>query len=106
MNIIRVSPERMLAIKNGQKTATLREGIRDYKLGLGTILNSEDEKDKIDIVITRLELITFGKLNVRIVKEECYQSLKDLRTTLMSIYPDITEESLMTSVSFEVIRKD
>ncbi len=101
-NIIFISDTRMKQIKGGVKTATLREGIRNYSLGPAIIINDSDEKDNLSVVIWKIECLPFGKMTEQLCKEQGYSSLDEMKKTLLEIYPNLREDSFVTNIVFSV----
>lgn len=102
-NIILMNEVRMAPIKSGQKIATLREGTPQYELGPAVIINAQNEADKVNVVISRVEVVEFGKLTDKICQEEGYSSISEMRQTMLGIYPHLNDNSLVSHVVFSLV---
>lgn len=104
--MIKLLPGLMQKVKDGEKSSTIRRGIKDYKLGFN-ILVSNNPKVKIDnvpIIITRLEIIDVQRISSEIANLEGYKSVKELISRLEDIYGTLSPDEPLTFVEFEVIR--
>lgn len=102
MSVIQLHPTRFIQVKNKEKTATLRDGVRDYKLGSASLVNSENNRDCVQIEITTLKLIKLKDLDSNMLKRQGYASLDEARKTIKSVYPEFTEDSILTHIEFDV----
>jgi hypothetical protein len=93
-------------IYSGEKKITIREGMRDYKAGQKVVLCKCGNED--DIGWARMATITevsMGKLkNVDIedLNADGMEDLEDAVQCLRDFYPDITEESPVTVIRWEL----
>lgn len=103
-NSLELKTERFNQVKSGKKTATLRDGKVNCQCGPGEIVDSSDKNNKVKINITKVSTVTFGKLNESHLKENNYSSVKEMKNTLKSVYPHLTEDSEVTNVVFSVVK--
>ncbi len=87
---------------NGEKTLTVREGIRVTPETIPVI--SENLGRKLSITRTGLELLEFGKLNLEHAKAEGFKAVQELRTDLLKYYPHLNEDNIVTIIRFVVKR--
>lgn len=102
MSVIQIQPFRLAQVKSKEKTATLRDGLRDYKLGPATLVNSNNNRDVVHIEITTLKLIKLNDIDETMLKRQGYETIEDLRKSLKSVYPELTDESVLTHIEFDV----
>lgn len=94
----------MNLVREGKKKATTRLGIKEWTLGSNTLVNSKDPDDKIEIIVTGLELATkqYVASSQRIAALENYEEPSELIKKLEEIYGEIDDSEDFTVAHFKV----
>lgn len=102
--MIKLQPELMTLVREGKKKATTRLGIKEWTLGSNTLVNSQDPSDKIEIIVTGLELATkqYVATSQRIACLENYEHPSELIQKLEEIYGSLDEDEDFTVAHFKV----
>jgi len=97
-----------LSVK-GLKTATTRMGVRNYAIGYGVIHTPDNPKvSKLvidnfrEITITSVTHKTADNLTDEDARKEGYTNRHVLYEVLMSFYPDLTPDSIITIVEYRI----
>lgn len=103
-------------IINGDKKITIREGIRDYKPGQRVVLcycPTIQREEVLDIgvqygwaVMARITEVSISALrnaDIQDLKDDGMESVEDAVNCLQDFYPDITEDSPVTVIRWELI---
>jgi hypothetical protein len=101
-NVIKLDASMMDSVRSKLKTATLRKGLRNYITGAGALVNSSNHNDIIFITITKIKTLKLSEITSDIVQEEGFSSIEELRADMLRFYPDLTAESELTYVQFEL----
>jgi len=103
--MIKLNPELMQLTREGKKKATSRLGIKEYTLGSNTLVNAENPEDKIEIIVTGLELVTKRHMacSQRVARLENYDEPQDLVDKLEQIYGKLEDEDEFTVVHFKTV---
>lgn len=101
---IKLKPELMQLVRDGKKSATTRLGIKELTLGSNTLVNSEYPDDRIEVIVTGLELATkrYIASSQRIASLENYEHPQELVNALESIYGKIEDDDDFTIVHFKI----
>jgi hypothetical protein len=84
-------------VLSGNKTSTVRLGIRKYPLGPALIVC---RNQSISIEITELEFTKVGRLDESVAKSEGYESTSELLRALKRFYPKAENDHDITVVRF------
>lgn len=87
---------------SGEKTTTVREGIRSYPPGFYNAFNNNKTKCVL-IKVTKTEITKFGSLDEMRAATDGFDSAVQLKGELIKYYPHLTDDSPMTIVFFEVV---
>lgn len=101
MQQIKIDTKYVPLVLNGTKIQTIRFGRREYKLGPAVLV--ADSK-QIPVNITNVDFISSDRLDVYDAKADGFNTLNELKSALLLHYPEITDQSLITVVSFERTR--
>ena len=88
-------------LASGQKTTTVREGIRTYPPGFYNAFNNNKTKCVL-IKVTKTEITKYGLLDDTRAATDGFDSASQLKEELLKYYPFLTDVSPMTTVFFEV----
>ena len=89
-------------LASGEKTTTVREGIRSYPPGFYNAFNNTKTKCVL-IKVTKTEIKKYGLLDDTRATTDGFDSAGQLKKELLKYYPYLTDDSLMTTVFFEVV---
>lgn len=92
--------ERFVQVKDGQKTATLRNGKVNCRLGSNVVIDSET-KNTISVEVTSVSVCKMKDLTPEMLKKNNYKSYADAKKVMSSLYPDFTDDSVITCVEFK-----
>ena len=95
------SEDFMEKIISGEKKATLRLGIKDYKPGEKVIIRCGN-KVIGRAIIKDVKIKTFEELNYVDIMMDGYESKEDLRKKLEEFYGKFDENALFTQIIFEL----
>lgn len=88
------------------KKITIREGMRDYKAGQKVVLckcgNEEDVGWARMATITEVSMCALRDVDIEDLNDDGMKDLDDAVQCLRDFYPDITEESLVTIIRWEL----
>lgn len=98
--IIDIEDRYIPLIKSGNKTTSIRKGIRFYPKGKSVFLG---KKEEIEIDITTIEYKSFDKFKLIDAKHDGFENLNDLWKALISYYSDLTKEEILTIIKFKCI---
>jgi len=101
METILIRPELLQLVREKIKTTTCRNGIRNYPCGK-TILKSNASEDYSYINITGLIYYKFKDITDEIAKGDGFKNRENLIAVMRDIYGEITDDSDITIVSFEL----
>lgn len=102
MEQILIREELLTLVINREKTTTCRKGIRNYPLG-ATILKSNSSENQTLINILDMKYIKLKDVTDEIVKSDGFQDKSNLFKVMQEIYEDITDETDITIVYFELM---
>ena len=86
-------------IESGQKTTTVRNGIRNYRIGWCDALDP-DGNLRTRINVNGIAVCKFGELTDDIAHTDGFFDVVELKNELLSFYPDLTNDSPVTVVHF------
>jgi len=95
---LRLFPEFISEVRRGNKTATIRPGIKQFEPGL-LVLRSDKEMMTVRIVETVHK--KFSELTNDDARREGMTDADVLRKSLMCIYPRLNSKSMLTIIRFE-----
>ncbi len=101
MRYLNFSADFMEKIRKGEKRATLRLGIKDYKPGEKVIIRCGDKELGI-AEIYEVNIKKFKDLDEMDVLMDGYLSKEDLKRDLERFYGKISEEDVFTQIIFEL----
>lgn len=102
MKQIKLRPELLELVKQGVKTRTFREGVRDYTLGICELVNNQEGSDKVIIEITGLKLMRLKDVSPDML-DSSYKDLSHFQDNMKSIYPGIVGNTVITVVEFKEV---
>ncbi len=91
----------MEKIKGGEKRATLRLGIKDYKEGERVIVRCGTTILGVG-VITKVSFKRFSELKEEDAKIDGFDNLDDLRKALNKFYGEFSDDAIFTQLFFEM----
>lgn len=94
---IRLAADLVPLVLSGEKTSTVRLGIREYPLGPARFVSGALS---IPIEITEVEFTQVARLDRRGAKSEGYGSLSELLSAVRRFYPGIAMDDDITVVRF------
>lgn len=101
MRCLNFSEDFMEKIKSGEKVATLRLGIKDYRVGEKVIIKCGDK----EIGVAEIQEVNFKKFKdleyVDIILDG-YKSKEKLKKDLKKFYGEFKEEDIFTQIIFEL----
>ena len=104
MQNIKFAPDLFKLVKEGRKTSTVRNGVRNYTIGpVQFVTDPPDKNDRVRIrlrFITKVELKTLKELTVEDAMNEYCHNVEQLIDRLKQIYPEINDDSEVTVVTF------
>lgn len=92
----------MPMLVSGEKTTTVREGIRSYPPGFYNAFNNNKTKCVL-IRVTKTEITKYGLLDDTRAATDGFNSTDQLKEELLKYYPYLTDDSPMTTIFFEVV---
>jgi len=101
MKYLNFSEDFMEKIRNGEKKATLRLGIKDYKPGEEVIIRCGDHIIGKGI-IKEVRIKTFREITYVDVMMDGYENKDDLRKKLEEFYGKFKDDTLFTQIIFEL----
>lgn len=102
---IKIKKSRLEMIRKGVKTATLRDGHRNYEVNRETsIVNSENPLDSVQVTINKLVYLKYSQIDLAVAKKQGYDTVEAFLTSLKDVYPNLTADSEVTHVEFSVIK--
>lgn len=105
-NILKIHSKLVESILNQTKTATIRQGFRDYQPGPGLFIVDGTESTQLKINILRVDWLKIKNISQEMLKLEGYPNLKDLIHALSQYYPNINMESDVTFVEFALLESN
>ena len=93
------------AVLNGEKTITIREGWRDYKVSEKVVLchcNTDDGWATMG-KLTHVKLCKLGEVPIADLNDDGMATLEDAVAALGQFYEGMNEESLVTVLKWELI---
>jgi hypothetical protein len=98
--LMKLSQHLMADVEAGRKTSTIRSGVRtEYKLGTAVFMAG---KTQLKVFVWRLSIARFEKLTEAHARRENYNTVEELHSALLGFYPDLTLDSLLTVVDFQL----
>ncbi len=88
-------------ILKGEKKATLRLGVKDYREGERVIVRCGD-REIGTAIITHVHLKKFKEIGEEDAKLDGFESVESLRKALMKFYGDFEDEQIFTQIIFEL----
>lgn len=104
MKYLNFSEEFAEKILDGEKIATLRLGIKDYKAGESVIVKAGDKNLGI-ARISAVRMIKFKDLSKKDAIMDGFGSVEELKKTLEKFYGKIDPEDIFTQIIFELVRQ-
>ena len=101
-NQLRLKHECYKKAVKGDKTATIRRGIRRWAPGDKVLVNSSNPREKTNILIKKIEHKKYKNIDDKLAHKEGFKKAEDLKVQLKEFYPDIKENDSMTVVYFEL----
>lgn len=98
MIVIPLSAEFLPLVSSGQKTSTVRRGVRKYPPGAAVLRAGGQE---IPIRIERVRICNLDKLTEEDAIADGFESVKSLRAALGRFYRDLRPGEPMTIVEFQ-----
>ncbi len=98
--VIRFRPEYLDKVLKGEKRVTLRLGI--VRPRFGEVLIACGDRAYGLCEIESMEVTSIDKIDERIVKMEGFRSRDELLKALRSLYPEVSEQDLVTIIKFRV----
>ena len=86
----------------GNKTVTIRRGIRQYAPGDKVLVNATNPREKTNIIIKKIEHKKFKQIDDKLAHKEGMKKAEDVKNNLKSFYPDIKDNDSMTVIHFEL----
>ncbi len=102
MRYLNFSEDFMEKIKRGEKKATLRLGVKDYKVGERVIIKCGN-KELGMAEIKEVNIKKFRELEDKDVLMDGYISKDALRKDLERFYGKISDENIFTQIIFDMI---
>ncbi len=102
MRYLNFSEDFMEKIKRGEKKATLRLGVKDYKVGERVIIKCGN-KELGMAEIKEVNIKKFRELEDKDVLMDGYISKDALRKDLERFYGKISDEDIFTQIIFDMI---
>ncbi len=102
MRYLNFSEDFMEKIKRGEKKATLRLGVKDYKVGERVIIKCGN-KELGMAEIKEVNIKKFRELEDKDVLMDGYISKDALRKDLERFYAKISDEDIFTQIIFDMI---
>ncbi len=102
MRYLNFSEDFMEKIKRGEKKATLRLGVKDYKVGERVIIKCGN-KELGMAEIKEINIKKFRELEDKDVLMDGYISKDALRKDLERFYGKISDEDIFTQIIFDMI---
>lgn len=98
--LIKLAAPLMAAVAAGKKKSTIRSGVRtEYHLGWSALVAGPVQ---MKIYVWRLSIARLEKLHAGHTEREGYETSSQLKAALLTFYPDLVPESLLTIVDFEL----
>lgn len=88
-------------IRRGEKRATLRLGIKDYRHGERVIVRCGDREIGVAI-IKDVRFKKFGEISEEDAKIDGFESREELRSALEKFYGKFEDEQMFTQIIFEL----
>lgn len=96
---LRISKEYLPAIRSGRKRSTIRKGRRPIKIGL---LLLSAGADFVPVNVTDVTVTRFGCLGDEEARKDGFANLRELERALQKHNPDLSPNSFVTIVSFDI----
>jgi hypothetical protein len=94
-------------ICSGEKKITIREGMRDYKAGQKVVLCKCGNEDDIGwarmATITEVSVCTLKNVDIEDLNADGMKDLDDAVQCLRDFYPNVTKESPVTVIRWELL---
>lgn len=105
MSELKIKKARLEMIRKGVKTATLRDGRRNYDVNReASIVNSEDPLDSVQVMINKLVYLKYSEIDLSVAQKQGYDTVDAFLKSLKDVYPSLTANSEVTHVEFSVIK--
>ncbi len=98
MQTLKLHNHRMEEVKAGTKHHTIRNGVRDIKLGPLKLEATAGGIPDIEVNVNRIVICRAGDVELSEISD--YSSLDEFINTMKGIYPDLTTESVVTIIHF------
>ena len=99
MQRLKIADEFLPKVASGEKTVTIRKGLRPLTLGPAIIENASGTVD-VPITITGLRLSDWHHVAVQEICAGGITNPEEYWSVMKDIYPDITENSKLTVITF------
>lgn len=98
MQSLYVAPVMFEKILTGEKTMTVRRGVKDVTTG--DMIIDDGEGREVKVTVTRVDITCFGLLGDIEIRLAGHATADTFHTTIRQFYADITEEDTVTCVYF------
>ena len=102
-NQLKIYDEYVEPIKRGEKTSTVRNGIR--LINNPEIKFIPQTKAPFNVQLIGIDIVDFSDLTEKQAKADGFSSLKELKQTIKKIYKGIKDTSPMTIIKFKMPSK-
>ena len=100
-----ISSQLMPLVIAGHKTTTIRKGIRKVRTNTVLMLRSEN-REEVPIIVTGVRNLEARDLTRSDALRDGYSTVEELVGELRQIYPDLTAETPLTIISFNLLHPD
>jgi ASC-1-like (ASCH) protein len=97
---LRLRPDFLGAVRQGEKRVTIRKGRKQIKPGGLLLLESDHET--LAVRVTDVVIKRFRELTIEDASAEGLPSVEALRETLLGFYPDLRDHQYVTVISFRL----
>ena len=102
MNQLTLKSVRFEQVESKVKTATLRSGAIHVNLGESVVVDTETQK-QLPVKVTKVVVCKMNELTEEMLQKNNYKNYDDAKKTMTSLYPYISDNSVVTHVEFELL---
>ncbi len=101
--VMRLDEKYFEQVRSGMKTTTIRTKVRRFPPRCRLVLRSVSTGAEIHAIVLGTRVCSFGEITALEARRDGFRSKKSLRQDLIGFYPDLTNETIMTVIEFQLV---